>query len=152
MSNFPTENLRTIALVGHGASGKTSLIEAMLARTGAIAEPGSIERGTTVCDNDPQEKAVGHSLRMAVVHVETAMPDLTPVRIHVLDTPGYPDYVGQSLSALDAVKSVAVVVDATKGPGRRPRRHPQGAAGDLRQRRASHQPSHQGRHARDRLL
>lgn len=115
MSNFPTENLRTIALVGHGASGKTSLIEAMLARTGAIAEPGSIERGTTVCDNDPQEKAVGHSLRMAVVHVETAMPDLTPVRIHVLDTPGYPDYVGQSLSALDAVKSVAVVVDATKG-------------------------------------
>lgn len=115
MSNYPTENLRTVAIVGHGASGKTSLIEAMLMRSGALAELGSVERGNTVCDNDPQEKAVGHSLRMAVAHIDTAMPDLTPVRIHVVDTPGYPDYVGQSLSALDAVKSVAIVVDATKG-------------------------------------
>lgn len=115
MSNYLTENLRTVALVGHGASGKTSLIEAMLFRSGALAEPGTVERGNTVCDNDPQEKEVGHSLRMAVVHLDTAMPDLTPVRIHVIDTPGNPDYVGQALSALDAVKSVAVVVDATKG-------------------------------------
>ncbi|MGN1208713.1 MAG: elongation factor G [Duodenibacillus sp.] len=115
MSNYLTENLRTVALVGHGASGKTSLIEAMLTRAGAIAEPGSVERGNTVCDNDPQEKAAGHSLRMAVAHIDTAMPDLTPVRIHVLDTPGNPDYVGQALSSLDAVKSVAVVIDATKG-------------------------------------
>ena len=115
MSNYPTENLRTVALVGHGGCGKTSLIEAMLMRSGAIAECGSIERGTTVCDNDAQEKAVGHSLRCSVVHIDTAKPDLTPVRIHVIDTPGYPDYVGQALSALDAVKSVAVVVDATKG-------------------------------------
>ena len=97
MSNYSTENLRTVALVGHGGAGKTSLIEAMLMRTGAIAECGSIEKGTTVCDNDPQEKAVGHSLRTAVVHLDTAMPDLTPVRVHVIDTPGYPDYVGQAL-------------------------------------------------------
>lgn len=94
MSNYLTENLRTVALVGHSASGKTSLVEAMLVRTGAIAEAGSVERGNTVCDNDPQEKAVGHSLRMAVAHIDTAMPDLTPVRIHVIDTPGGPDYVG----------------------------------------------------------
>lgn len=115
MSNYATENLRTVALVGHGASGKTSLVDAMLYRSGAIAEPGSVEKGTTVCDNDPQEKAHGHSLRMAVAHIDTAMPDLSPVRIHVIDTPGYPDYIGQSLSALDAVKSVAVVIDAAKG-------------------------------------
>ena len=115
MSNYATENIRTVALVGHGGCGKTSLVEAMLVRSGALAEPGSVEKGNTVCDNDPQEKQVGHSLRMAVAHIDTAMPDLTPVRIHVVDTPGYPDYVGQSLSALDAVKSVAVVVDATKG-------------------------------------
>lgn len=115
MSNYSTENLRTVALVGHGGAGKTSLIEAMLMRTGAIAECGSIEKGTTVCDNDPQEKAVGHSLRTAVVHLDTAMPDLTPVRVHVIDTPGYPDYVGQALSALDAVKNVVVVIDAAKG-------------------------------------
>ena len=56
MSNYLTENLRTVALVGHSASGKTSLVEAMLVRTGAIAEAGSVERGNTVCDNDPQRR------------------------------------------------------------------------------------------------
>ena len=123
MSNYLTENLRTVALVGHSASGKTSLVEAMLVRTGAIAEAGS--------------------LRMAVAHIDTAMPDLTPVRIHVIDTPGGPDYVGQALSALDAVKSVAVVVDATKGIELMTR---------LRRRRFADQPSHQGLHPRHRLL
>ena len=115
MSNYLTENLRTLALVGHGSCGKTSLIEAMLYRTGMISELGSIERGNTMCDNDALEKQVQHSIRLAVAHVDTALPDLTPVRIHVLDTPGYPDYIGQDLSALDAVKSVAAVVDATQG-------------------------------------
>lgn len=116
MSNYSTENLRTVALVGHGSCGKTSLIEAMLYRSGMIPELGSIERGNTMCDNDALEKQVGHSIRLAVAHIDTALPDLTPVRIHVLDTPGYPDYFGQDLSALDAVKSVAAVIDATKGP------------------------------------
>ena len=116
MSNYSTENLRTLALVGHGSCGKTSLIEAMLYRSGMIPELGSVERGNTMCDNDPLEKQVQHSIRLAVAHIDTAMPDLTPVRIHVLDTPGYADYLGQDLSALDAVKSVAAVIDATKGP------------------------------------
>lgn len=90
MSNYLTENLRTVALVGHGSCGKTSLIEAMLYRTGMISELGSIERGNTMCDNDALEKQVQHSIRLAVAHVDTALPDLTPVRIHVLDTPGTP--------------------------------------------------------------
>ena len=115
MSYFQTENLRTLALVGHGSCGKTTLIEAMLYRSGMIPEPGTVERGNTMCDNDALEKEVGHSIRLAVAHIDTAMPNLTPVRIHVLDTPGYPDYIGQDLSALDAVKSVAAVIDATKG-------------------------------------
>ena len=115
MSNYLTENLRTLALVGHGTCGKTSLIEAMLYRSGMIPELGTVEKGNTMCDNDPLEKQVGHSVRLAVAHIDTAMPDLTPVRIHVLDTPGYSDYLGQDLSALDAVKSVAAVVDATQG-------------------------------------
>ena len=116
MSNYSTENLRTLALVGHGSCGKTSLIEAMLYRSGMIPELGSIERGNTMCDNDALEKEVGHSIRLAVAHVDTAMADLTPVRIHILDTPGYPDYLGQDLSALDAVKSVCAVIDPTRGP------------------------------------
>ena len=115
MSKYPTQNLRTVAFVGHGGSGKTSLIEAMLMRAGAISECGSVDKGTTVCDSDPQEKQVGHSLRLAVAHMDTDKLGLDPVRIHVLDTPGYPDYIGQSLPALDAVKSAVIVVDATKG-------------------------------------
>ena len=94
MSNYATENLRTLALVGHGSCGKTTLIEAMLYRAGMIPEMGSIQRGTTMCDNDLLEKEVGHSIRLAVAHIDTAMTDLTPVRIHILDTPGYPDYLG----------------------------------------------------------
>ena len=116
MSNYSTENLRTLALGGHGSCGKTSLIEAMLYRSGMIPELGSVERGNTMCDNDALEKEVGHSIRLAVAHVDTAMADLTPVRIHILDTPGYPDYLGQDLSALDAVKSVCAVIDPTRGP------------------------------------
>ena len=53
MAKFTTEAIRTVALVGHGASGKTTLTECLLAKAGLISTPGSVERGTTVCDFDP---------------------------------------------------------------------------------------------------
>ena len=115
MSQYPVENLRTVALVGHGASGKTTLAEALLYRNGKISEPGSIEKGTTVCDNDPLEKEIKHSLRTSAIHLDAQKDNGTPVRIHLLDTPGNPDFIGQALGALDAVKTVCIVVDATKG-------------------------------------
>ena len=62
MATFTTEALRTVALVGHGASGKTTLTEALLQKAGMIAAPGSVERGTTVSDFDPLEKQFLHSL------------------------------------------------------------------------------------------
>ena len=115
MSQYPVENLRTVALVGHGSTGKTTLMEALLYRNGVISEVGAVEKGDTVGDFDPMEKEAQHSLRTTVAHLNAQKDDGTPVRIFLLDTPGYPDCVGQALGALDAVKTVCVVIDATKG-------------------------------------
>jgi len=107
---YSPERIRTLALVGHGGAGKTTLAEALLARAGAIPVAGSVERGDTVCDYDPLEKVHLHSVKVAVAHMDTST-----CRIHLLDTPGFPDFMGQAMTALDAVDTVAVVVDAKKG-------------------------------------
>ena len=62
MSNYTTETIRTIALVGHGAAGKTSLAEALLYAASSIQQKGVVEKGNTVCDFDPLEKSGGESL------------------------------------------------------------------------------------------
>ena len=102
--------IRTLAFVGHGGAGKTTLIESLLQQSGAIAEAGSVERGTTVCDYEPLEKEHQHSMKLAAAHI-----DHQGTRIHLLDTPGFPDFMGQAMCALDAVETVAVVIDAKKG-------------------------------------
>lgn len=109
-TTFTTEHLRTVAIVGHGAAGKTTLVEQLLGKAGMIGSLGSVEKGTTVSDHDPMEKTTGHSLRSAVVHC-----DVGDTRVHVVDTPGYPDFLGQAIAALDAVETVAVVVNAANG-------------------------------------
>jgi elongation factor G len=113
-TQFSTEQLRTVAVVGHGAAGKTLLVEQLLAKSKMIGAAGSVEKGSTVSDFDPLEKSALHSLRASVVHCNHATGD-TAARIHLIDTPGYPDFVGQALGALDAVETVAVVVSAVNG-------------------------------------
>lgn len=109
-TNYATSNIRTVALVGQGGSGKTTLAEALLLASGAIKEAGTVERGTTTSDFDPLEKAWQHSLRASVVHLDTR-----DTRIHVVDTPGFPDFIGQAIGALDAVETAAIVVSAQSG-------------------------------------
>jgi len=102
--------LRTLAVVGATASGKTSLVEALLCKAGAIGAPGSLERGTTVSDFDPQERRAQHSLNTTLVHLQHQ-----GTRIHLIDTPGAPDLLGPSLAALEAVETVALVISASSG-------------------------------------
>src|SRR5450755_427345 len=110
MAQFATENIRTLALVGHGASGKTTLTEALLVKAGALPAGGSVERGSTASDFDPLEKSYQHSLRSSLLHFET-----NGTRVHLIDTPGFPDFIGQSIGALDAVETAAVVINAAAG-------------------------------------
>ncbi|NVK41132.1 MAG: elongation factor G [Oceanospirillaceae bacterium] len=110
MPRFNTENIRNVALVGHAGAGKTTLAECLMHRAGAINTPGSIERGDTVCDYLPQEKAMQHSLEVALCSFDHAGN-----HVNLLDTPGYPDFAGRAISILPAVDSLAVVVNAQLG-------------------------------------
>jgi len=110
MASYSTEDIRNIALVGHSGSGKTTLIESMLHRSGAISSAGSIEKGNTVSDFDAQEKAYKHSLNSTVVSM-----DYHGGHINLIDTPGYPDFMGRALAVLPAVETCAVVINAQTG-------------------------------------
>jgi elongation factor G len=110
MSDYNAEDIRNVALVGHAGSGKTSLVEALLAATGVISAPGSIEKGTTVCDFDALEKEHQHSLDVGITSCNTEGR-----HINLVDTPGLPDFIGRALSILPAVETAAIVVNAQAG-------------------------------------
>jgi elongation factor G len=110
MAKYNTEAIRAVALVGHGGAGKTSLAEALLFKAGAIAAKGAVEKGGTVCDFDAQEKAAGHSLNSALVNFAAE-----GVHVHLIDTPGYPDFAGQAVAALAGVETAIVVINAQTG-------------------------------------
>ncbi|MGN6527908.1 MAG: elongation factor G [Burkholderiaceae bacterium] len=102
--------IRNVALVGASATGKTTLAEALLARAGAIKTIGSVERGSTVSDHDPLEKRAQHSLSTSILNLEH-----DGARVQLLDTPGALEFVGQSLPALEAVETAAIVISAAAG-------------------------------------
>lgn len=104
------QNIRNIAFVGHSAAGKTTLIESILANTGKIGRMGSVDEGNTVCDYEIEEKEHHHSLNLSIATSEHKGYQLT-----LIDTPGYPDFLGQAISAFPAVETVALVMGADKG-------------------------------------
>ncbi|QJR16585.1 elongation factor G [Usitatibacter palustris] len=110
MPRYSTENIHTVALVGHGGAGKTTLTEALLWKAGVIGAMGSVEKGTTVCDFDPLEKQHGHSLYSAVVNFP-----YKGIHVHLIDTPGMPDFAGQSIAALAGVETAIIVINAQNG-------------------------------------
>ena len=114
LMSYSTEQIRNVALAGHPGAGKTILFEALLHAGGAVTTAGTIERGTTVSDFDPIEKDRGHSIDAAIASIDH---DRGHCHVNLVDTPGYPDFRGPTLSALAAVETVAIVVDADTGIG-----------------------------------
>ena len=102
--------IRNVALVGHSGAGKTMLIEALLAANGMITRKGSIADGSTVSDSDP---AAVHQQRSVTLSLVPLMLD--DVKVNLLDTPGYPDFIGELRAGLRASDAALFVVSAVDG-------------------------------------
>ena len=110
MATLETKRIRNVALLGHSGSGKTSLAEAMLYISGATDRLGKINDGNTVCDYDAEEIARKFSLSGAVAPLTWK-----DIKVNVLDTPGYLDFVGEAYQMLRVADSALIVVDAKSG-------------------------------------
>src|SRR5207245_11517029 len=110
MAKHKVEDIRNIALVGHGAAGKTSLADTLLFKAGAVDRRGNVDDGSSVSDYDDEEKKRHFSIDTSVLHLEHKGK-----QINLLDAPGYPDFVGAALEALNAVETAAIVISAPSG-------------------------------------
>jgi len=110
MKEYKSANLRNIAVVGHGKSGKTTLIEACLFNSGAIKRLGRTEDGTTVLDYEPEEIR-----RKLTISSTLAACEWKAYKLNFIDTPGYPDFVAEVKGSLQAVDSALVVLSAPSG-------------------------------------
>jgi elongation factor G len=111
MAKYETQDIRNVALVGHSASGKTTLAEALLFKAKAISRMGTSEDGTTVMDFEPEEKERRHSIDLAV-----ASFGIQGREINLLDAPGYSDVAGEAICGLSAVETAVLCVHAADGP------------------------------------
>jgi elongation factor G len=110
MNIYESKNIRNIALVGHSGSGKTSVVESLMLRTGVIRKKGTIEEGNTLSDCHELEIEKKHSCFTYLLSTEHQK-----VKINILDTPGYEDYIGRVASSIKAADTVVSVINATKG-------------------------------------
>ena len=104
------EDIRNIAIVGHGSAGKTTLADQFLVQTGTVSSHPSVDAGTSICDFDEEEKHHKYSIEAAVTHFTHAGKTF-----HVIDCPGYPELIGQTIGALRAVELALVAIDAHSG-------------------------------------
>ena len=110
MKGYTSENIRNVALLGHGGCGKTTFLEAALLATGVISRLGKVEDGSTVSDYDKVEIEKGYSINSTLVPVE-----YNKVKINFVDTPGFFDFAGEVQGALRGVEAAAILVDASSG-------------------------------------
>src|SRR5262245_66312035 len=105
MAKHKVADIRTVALVGHGGVGKTSLADALLFTAKAVDRRGSVDEGSSVSDFDDEEKKRKFSIDTSVLHLEHKGK-----QVYLLDTPGYRDFVGAALSAVHALEHPLVVL------------------------------------------
>jgi elongation factor G len=110
MKRYPTDRIRNVAVAGHGGTGKTTLVEAMLFAAKAIDRIGRVEDGTTTTDFDPEE-----ARRRITISAAIAPLEWKDHKINLVDAPGYPDFVGEVAGAMRAVEAVLIAVDAVAG-------------------------------------
>ncbi|MGD0575895.1 MAG: elongation factor G [Anaerolineales bacterium] len=110
MKEYLTDRIRNVALVGHGGSGKTSLVEAFLFATGTTTRIGKVEEGNTVSDSDEEEIRRRISLYASVLPLE-----FHETKINFLDTPGFSDFIGEVISSLRVADAALVLVDSVAG-------------------------------------
>lgn len=110
MAAFSVSDIRNVVFVGHAGAGKTSLIDALLFTAKAVNRKGSPDDGSSVLDCDDEEKVRKHTIDTHVAHL-----DWHGKRYNLIDAPGYPDFMGQAISAIHNVENAAIVIDAHKG-------------------------------------
>jgi len=110
MATQKVEIIRNIALCGHGSAGKTTLVDRMLTDTGTLKRQASVDDGMSICDFDEEEKQHKYSIEATLVHFDHAGK-----RFNVIDTPGYPDFIGQTIGAMRGVDTAAIVINAQSG-------------------------------------
>ena len=110
MKGYTGDNIRNVALLGHGGCGKTTFLEAALLATGVINRLGKVEDGNTVSDYDKMEIEKGYSISLSIVPVE-----YNKTKINFIDTPGFFDFIGEVDSAMRAVDAAMILVDASSG-------------------------------------
>ena len=110
MKVYTGEKIRNVAVVGHGASGKTSLVDALAFVAGSSSRHGSVPQGSALTDYTPDEIERQYSINLALAHAEW-----NGVKINLIDTPGYLDFIGDAIAGIAAADSALVVVSATAG-------------------------------------
>ena len=110
MADVTTQNIRNVVLVGHGATGKTTLADLLLFKAGSSSRAGSVDDGSSLLDTDDEEKDRNSSISSTLIQFDHA-----GTRIQLIDTPGFPDFSGQMIGALSAVETAVVVISASAG-------------------------------------
>ena len=110
MPKYSVEQIRNIAFCGHGSAGKTTLVDKILTTTGAVSRNASVDDGTSICDFDEEEKQHRYTIEATVVHCDHAGK-----HFQLIDTPGYPDFIGQAIGAMRGVDTAAIVINAQSG-------------------------------------